>query len=201
MSGYQDWDHVVAGTLLPLIYQGETVWEHCGPTTIARADAHMATELAKKEGLPHYKERRVHIASSETCLTSSESPAQKAPSVKSKVTVPPQARSSLSGEGSLVVALDQPSGSEEEVHLQEPVATMWFTAAPRAHIWTPCGTPLNGWSSKLSTLPIMTSIGGSRMDQGAGQMPTHGVEVDVHGWHGRFLPTFPHDVKYQPIPR
>ena len=72
-------------------------------------------ELAKKEGLPCYKERRAHIASFQACVTSSELPAQKAPSVKSKVTVSLLARSSLSGEGSLVVALDQPSGSEEEV--------------------------------------------------------------------------------------
>ena len=113
MSGY--WDCIVASTLLPLIYQGKMVWQHCSPTTIAGADVQRATKLAKKEGLPCYKERRAHIASFQACVTSSELPAQKAPSVKSKVTVSLLARSSLSGEGSLVVALDQPSGSEEEV--------------------------------------------------------------------------------------
>ena len=92
------------------------MWEHCGPTTVAGADAHRAMEHAKKEGLLHYKERRVCIASSEVHFTSSELLAQKAP--KSKVTVLLQSRSSLSGEGSLVTALDQ----RKNLHLQEPAA-------------------------------------------------------------------------------
>ena len=75
MSGYQNWDCIVAGSLVPLIYQGEMVWDHCGPTTIARADAQRATDLTKKQGLPHYKERRVCIVSSQAHVTSSEVPA------------------------------------------------------------------------------------------------------------------------------
>ena len=63
MLGYQDWDCIVAGSLVPLIYQGEMVWDHCSPTTIAGANAQKATELVKEEGLLCYKERRVHIAS------------------------------------------------------------------------------------------------------------------------------------------
>ena len=51
MLGYQDWDHIVAGTLVPLSYQGEMVWDHCGPTTIAGANVQKATELTKEQGL------------------------------------------------------------------------------------------------------------------------------------------------------
>ena len=51
---------------------GETVWDHCGPATIAGANAQKATELAKEQGLPCYKERRVCIASLEAHAASSE---------------------------------------------------------------------------------------------------------------------------------
>ena len=115
VSGYQDWDHIVADTLVPLIYQGEMVWDHCSPATIAGANAQRATELVKEQGLMHYKERRVHITSSEAHVALLEVPAQRAPAVKFKVTMPPRARSSHSGEGSPVMALDQLSGPEEEV--------------------------------------------------------------------------------------
>ena len=74
MSGYQDWDHIVVGTLVPLIYQEEMVWDHCGPTTIAGANTQRATELMKEHGLLCYKERRVHIVSSEECVASLEVP-------------------------------------------------------------------------------------------------------------------------------
>ena len=92
VSGYQDC--IVVGTLVLLIYQGEMVWDHCGPTTIAGANVQRATELAKEQGLLRYKERRVCIASSKVCVASLEAPAWRAPAVKSKVTMPPRARSS-----------------------------------------------------------------------------------------------------------
>ena len=60
-------------------------------------------------------ERRVCIVSSEVRVASQEALARGAPAVKSKVTIPPRARSSHSREGLLVAALDQLSGPEEEV--------------------------------------------------------------------------------------
>ena len=56
LSGYQGWDRIAAGTLVPLIYQGETNRKHCGPTTIATCNAKKATELTKEQGLPCYKD-------------------------------------------------------------------------------------------------------------------------------------------------
>ena len=67
LSGYQDWDHIVAGMLIPIIYQGEM-----------------------------NEDRRACVASLE-------------------VMVPPRARSSCSGEGSPVTALDQSLGPDDEV--------------------------------------------------------------------------------------
>ena len=75
MLQYQDWDHIVVGILVPLIYQGEMVWDHCGPATIAGANTQRATELMKEQGLLCYKERRAHIMSSEVCVASPEVPA------------------------------------------------------------------------------------------------------------------------------
>ena len=100
LSGYLDWDCIVVGMIIPLIYQGEMSENHCRPTTITGTNAKEGTECMKGQGLPCYKDRRM-------CVTSSEVPAWKSPSVKSKVTVPPRTRSSRSGQGSLVAALDQ----------------------------------------------------------------------------------------------
>ena len=150
MSGYQDWDRIV-GTLVPLIYQGEKVWDHCGPATTAGANAQRATELAKEQGLLSYKERRAHIASSEVHVASLETLAQRAPAVKSKVTVPPRARSSCSGEGSPVTALDQLSGPEEEVPLQEPATARCCEALLRDRQLTLCESPQDGSKGASST--------------------------------------------------
>ena len=52
ISGCHDWDHVLAGTLVPLIHHGEMPYTHCAPCTIVGADAQRATQLARKKGLP-----------------------------------------------------------------------------------------------------------------------------------------------------
>ena len=52
LSGHYDWDRVVAGTLICLIFQGQTDKEHCGPMTIASFNVKWATELVQQQGLP-----------------------------------------------------------------------------------------------------------------------------------------------------
>ena len=51
LSGHYDWDHVVAGTLIHLIFWGQTDKEHCGPMTIASFNVKWVTELAQQQGL------------------------------------------------------------------------------------------------------------------------------------------------------
>ena len=75
-----------------------------------------ATEHVKEQGLPCYKDRRM-------CVASSEALEQRAPSVKSKVTVPPGARSSHSGKGLPVVHWTSHRALMMKFHLQEAVAT------------------------------------------------------------------------------
>ena len=52
LSGHYDWNHAVAGTLIHLIFQGQTDKEHCVPMTIASFNAKWATELVQQLGLP-----------------------------------------------------------------------------------------------------------------------------------------------------
>ena len=65
MLGHHNWDRMLAGTLVPLIYHGEMPYAHCDPATITGTDAQRATKLAKKKGLPSYKEQRAHVTSAE----------------------------------------------------------------------------------------------------------------------------------------
>ena len=65
MLGCHDWDCMLAGTVIPLIYHGKTPYVHYAPCMIAAADVQRATKLARKMGLLSYKERRAHVASSE----------------------------------------------------------------------------------------------------------------------------------------
>ena len=67
MLGYQDWDHIVVGSLVPLIYQGEMVWDHYGPATIARVNAHKATDFTKEQVLC-YKEKRA-LSHHQRCMS------------------------------------------------------------------------------------------------------------------------------------
>ena len=51
LPGYYDWDCVVAGTLIHLIFQGQTDEEHCGPATTASFKAKWAMKLAQQHGV------------------------------------------------------------------------------------------------------------------------------------------------------
>ena len=52
LSGYYNWDCVVAGTLIHLIFWEQTDKEHCGPMTVASFNVKQAMELAQQQGLP-----------------------------------------------------------------------------------------------------------------------------------------------------
>ena len=52
LSGHYDWDCVVVGTLICLIFWGQTDKEHCGPATVASFNAKQATELVQQQGFP-----------------------------------------------------------------------------------------------------------------------------------------------------
>ena len=106
LSGHYNWDCVVVGTLIHLIFQGQTDKEHCGPMTIASFNVKQAIELAQQQELPQYRERRVFA----TLVV----PAWKSPTVQSKVTIPPRTMSSCSTGGAQAMVLDYTADSDGE---------------------------------------------------------------------------------------
>ena len=122
LSGCYNWDRVVAGTLIHLIFWGQTDKEHCGPTTVA-SYVKWTTELAQQQGLPQHRERRAHTA---TVVS-----ACKSPTVQSKVTVLPQAMSSCSMGGAQVVVLDYAADSNEESPFPRTSQCLVMKGSPR----------------------------------------------------------------------
>ena len=112
MSGYRDWDHILAGTLIPLIYHGAMHFAYCTPCTIAGANVWKATKFTKKKGLPSYKERRAQVTSMKAWAIPAVPLVQRS-NVKSKVIMLLGVQSSLSGEGRPVVTLDRLADSEK----------------------------------------------------------------------------------------
>ena len=104
LSGHYNWDHVLVGTLIHLIFWGQTDKKHCGLMTVASFNVKWATELAQQQGLLQYRERRAHATLAVH--------AQKSPTVQSKVTVPPQAMSSCSMGGVQVLNYSADSDGE-----------------------------------------------------------------------------------------
>ena len=51
LTGYHDWEHIIAGTTLCLIFHGKTNGEHCKPSTIASLNAEQAMKLTQQQGL------------------------------------------------------------------------------------------------------------------------------------------------------
>ena len=87
LTGHHDWEHIIVGTTLCLIYHGRTNDEHCKPWTIASLNAEQAMKLAWQQGLLQPGKRRPQA----TPVTTGQTP-----TVQSVVNVPPQAVSSHS---------------------------------------------------------------------------------------------------------
>ena len=58
LTGHHNWEHIIVGTTLHLIYHGRTNDEHCKPLTIASLNAEQATKLAWQQGLLQPGKRR-----------------------------------------------------------------------------------------------------------------------------------------------
>ena len=58
LTGYHDWEHIIVGTTLLLVFCRRTNGEHCMPLTIASLNAEQATKLALQQGLLQPWKRR-----------------------------------------------------------------------------------------------------------------------------------------------
>ena len=126
LSGHYDWDCVVAGTLICLIFWEQTDKEHCGPAIIASFNVKLEMELVQQQGLPQYRESSTHTASAV--------PAWKSPTVQLKVTVPSLAMSSHSMGGAQAMALDYTADSNGESPFPETSQHCVMRGSPKK-VW------------------------------------------------------------------
>ena len=101
LTGHHDWQLIIVGTTLRLIYQGATVGAHCPPCTIT---SHNAEQAAKWQGTSQHTRRFKP-------QTTRSSPTLRTPMVRSVVNVPLRATSSLSTGGAPATSL---GGCEED---------------------------------------------------------------------------------------
>ena len=87
LIGHHDWESIIVGTTLHLIYCGRTSDEHCKPSTVASLNAEQATKLTWQQGLLQPGKRRPQATPVAAVQT---------PTIQSVVNVPPQAVSSHS---------------------------------------------------------------------------------------------------------
>ena len=109
LNGHHDWQWIIAGTMLRLIYWGATVGTHFPPCTVT---SHNAEQATKWQGTSRCTKRFKP-------WTAWSSPALRTPTIKSVVNVPPIATSSLSAEGVPATSLDdceEDDGEEEAFH-------------------------------------------------------------------------------------
>ena len=88
LTAHHDWERIIAGMTLYLIFHGATTNEHCKPLTVALLNAKQAMKFTQQQGLPQPKQRR--------SLAAPATEAWRAPTVQSVVNVLPQAASSCS---------------------------------------------------------------------------------------------------------
>ena len=87
LTGPHNWEHIIAGTTLHLIFCGRTNDEHCKPLTIASLDAEQAMKLTQQQGLLQPGKRRPWATPVAVAQT---------PTIQLVVNVQPQAVSSCS---------------------------------------------------------------------------------------------------------
>ena len=119
LTGHHDWSHIIAGTILHLIFCRKTPSEHCEPCTVASFNAKQATRLMQQQGLPQPK-RTKHCAASAT-------EAWRTPMVQSVVNFPPQVASShsMGGVQAMLLDFDAVMDEEEAFHESNRHIMMW----------------------------------------------------------------------------
>ena len=127
LTGHHEFQWIIAGTMLRLIYQGATAGAHCPPCTIA---SHITEQAAKQQGTSWHTMRFKP-------QTTRSSPMLRTPTVRSVVNVSLRATSSLSTEGALATSLDdceEDDGEEEAFHQfhwrRVQQSGMWKEATP-----------------------------------------------------------------------
>ena len=127
LTGYHDWERIIVGTTLHLIFCGRTNGEDCKPSTIASLKAEQATKLTLQQGLLQPGKRRVQAMP--------VAAAWRTPTIQSVVNVPPQAVSSHSTGGVQATSLDYKEDSDRESSSHETSRCIMIRSSPvRTHL-------------------------------------------------------------------
>ena len=110
LTGHHDWECIIVGNTLHLIYCRRTNDEQCKPLTIASFNAEQAMMLTQQQGLLHPGKRRPRATPVAAELT---------PTIQLVVNVPPQAVSSHSMGGAQAMSLDYKKDSDGESPFHE----------------------------------------------------------------------------------
>ena len=121
LTSHHDWERIIVGTTLHLIFHGKTNDEHCKPLTIASFNAEQAVKLMQQQGLLQPGKRRPQAMPVAAVWT---------PTIQSVVNVPPQAVSSHSTGGAQATSLDYKEDSDGESPFHETSRCIMMRSSP-----------------------------------------------------------------------
>ena len=143
LTDYHDWECIITGTTLCLIFCGKTNSKHCKPSTIAFLNAEQAMKLAQQQGLLQPGKRR--------SWATPAAAAGRTPTVLSVVNVPPQAVSSYSKGGVQATSLDYKEDSDGESPFLETSRRIMMRSSPVRTYFNPMW---HGEGLQVSTMPL-----------------------------------------------
>ena len=120
LTDHHDWECIIVGTTLHLIFRRRTNDEHCEPLTIASLNAEWAMKLEQQQGLLQHGKRRPRATPVAAVWT---------PTIQSVVNVPPQALFPLHG-GAQAVLLDYKEDSNGESPFHETSRHIMMRSSP-----------------------------------------------------------------------
>ena len=120
LTGHHDWECIIGGTTLHLIFHGRTN-EHCKPSTITSLNVEQAMKLVWQQGLLQPRKRRHQAAPVAAVWT---------PTIQLVVNVPPQAVSSHSTGGVQTTSLDYKENSNGESLFHETSRHIMMRSSP-----------------------------------------------------------------------
>ena len=121
LTGHHDWESIIVGTTIHLIYHGRTNDEHCKPSTLASLNAEQATKVTQQQGLLQPVKRRPQATPVVAAWT---------PTIQLVVNVPPQAVSSCPMGGTQAMSQDHKEDSNGESPFHETSRQIMMRSSP-----------------------------------------------------------------------
>ena len=200
LTGYHNWERIIAGTTLHLIFHGRTNGEHCKPLTIASFNAEQAMKLTQQQGLLQPGKRRSWAVPAAA--------AWRTPTIQLVVNVPPQA-GSMGGVQAMSLDYKEDSDGESPFHetsrcimmrsflVRTRLDPMWQMTKWLEACRESLGEEDIAWW--LLVVPL-TDGGTMNAKELACQAPHNCMEMDGQGVCHAFMPTCPHNTEHWTVP-